>query len=280
MEQEDLQMYGSDDRCPPGYTRKRLLGKGGCAAVWLAKGPKGLVALKQVAKSRGQMGSSSENSVRAEVEAASLLANSRLVGMPGYANIVQLHACEETPRDVFCVFELGGKCLTKHLFEMKGEFSNGARIYRIVHQPFYQQMKSSVGLTNLRDFLRQMFSALEVLREVNIVHADIKPENILVRQYDNGAFCAQLCDFGSSTVFQQGRVGVATPEYMPPETLKKNSLRSMRQVRVAFTFLILHVLRFGDRRTSIVSVFLFLIIVFTFYSSHCPNVVLKLFSGK
>ena len=106
MEQEDLQMYGSDDRCPPGYTRKRLLGKGGCAAVWLAKGPKGLVALKQVAKSRGQMGSSSENSVRAEVEAASLLANSRLVGMPGYANIVQLHACEETPRDVFCVFEL------------------------------------------------------------------------------------------------------------------------------------------------------------------------------
>lgn len=249
MEQDDLQQYGGDERVPTGYVRKKLLGKGGCAAVWLASGPIGdLVALKQVAKAHGQMGGSAENSARAEIEAAALLAE--VSRMPGHSNIISLHACEETRRDIFCVFEIGGKCLTKHLFEMKGEFSNGARIYRIVHQPFYLKMKSSIGLTHLRDFLRQMFSALEVLRTVNIVHADIKPENILVRQHENGAFCAQLCDFGSSTVFQEGRVGVATPEYMPPEILKKNSLRSMRQVHFyvsKFKLLIFAITNFDGR---------------------------------
>ena len=45
-------LYG--DRCPKGYEKLRLLGKGGCAIVWLAKdliGGKN-VALKQFPKPR------------------------------------------------------------------------------------------------------------------------------------------------------------------------------------------------------------------------------------
>ena len=52
--ESEKQQYG--DRCPKGYAKLRLLGKGGCAVVWLGKdnstGQR--VALKQFPKTKGQ----------------------------------------------------------------------------------------------------------------------------------------------------------------------------------------------------------------------------------
>ena len=43
----DVEKATYGDRCPKGYTKKALLGKGGVAIVWLASNPQGLdVALK------------------------------------------------------------------------------------------------------------------------------------------------------------------------------------------------------------------------------------------
>ena len=36
-----------------------------------------------------------------------------------------------TPRDTWMVFELGGHTLSKLLFEMKGEFFKGERVYHV-----------------------------------------------------------------------------------------------------------------------------------------------------
>jgi len=51
----EKQTYG--DRVPKGYDKIDLLGKGGCALVWLAKNQKTgeHVALKQFPKSKGQL---------------------------------------------------------------------------------------------------------------------------------------------------------------------------------------------------------------------------------
>ena len=52
------------------------------------------------------------------------------------------------------------------------------------------------------------------------MHGDVKPENIFLTEYPNGATCLKLGDFGSAHYFVPGRVleGICgTPAYMAPE---------------------------------------------------------------
>lgn len=51
--ESDKLIYG--DRCPKGFDKMQLLGKGGCAIVWLAKEQTtgAIVALKQFPKPKG-----------------------------------------------------------------------------------------------------------------------------------------------------------------------------------------------------------------------------------
>jgi hypothetical protein len=56
--------------------------------------------------------------------------------------------------DKWLIFELGGEPLSKCLFEVKGEFHKGERIYQINHQPFLQKLKESKAV--LKDFLKKL----------------------------------------------------------------------------------------------------------------------------
>ena len=79
----------------------------------------------------------------------------------------------------------------------------------------------------LKDFLRRMCEALALLSRLGIVHADLKPDNVLV-DYDeetNRIVSLKIIDFGSAFMLKQdGRVlkdqrefAMSTPEYLPPE---------------------------------------------------------------
>ena len=48
----------------------------------------------------------------------------------------------------------------------------------------------------VRSYSQQIFLALKVLKKCNIIHADIKPDNILVNE---SKVCLKLCDFGSAS---------------------------------------------------------------------------------
>uniref|UniRef100_K3X751 Protein kinase domain-containing protein n=1 Tax=Globisporangium ultimum (strain ATCC 200006 / CBS 805.95 / DAOM BR144) TaxID=431595 RepID=K3X751_GLOUD len=116
----------------------------------------------------------------------------------------------------------------------------GSRVYRLEHRPLYQQMRADPRLVQC--LVRQLLEAVQILSEHRIVHADIKPDNILLRPWqapavDNAAVSrsekallhVQLIDFGSAIVSElhrypanQGRGGGGgggTPEYTPPEAL-------------------------------------------------------------
>ena len=56
----------------------------------------------------------------------------------------------------------------------------------------------NVGLhiTAVRSYTRQLFRALRLLKKCQILHADIKPDNILVNE---SKLVLKLCDFGSAT---------------------------------------------------------------------------------
>ena len=63
-------------------------------------------------------------------------------------------------------------------------------------------------------------NSLLLLSSLRVVHADLKPDNILIEFTEDNITGLKLIDFGSAFFFDQvGVISVTTPEYMPPEVL-------------------------------------------------------------
>lgn len=66
---------------------------------------------------------------------------------PGIKNIARLLDEIEENKDFWLVYEVGSTSLSKHLFDVKGEFYKGERLYYVSHAaPFYCQLKHDKGL--------------------------------------------------------------------------------------------------------------------------------------
>lgn len=131
----EKKIYGN--RCPSGYTKQKVLGRGGCAIVWLAEKDNGPVyAIKQFPKKQSSVSSS-----QVEIEIFETLNCEALSDHKGHEYISHLVEKIDEKKDVWLVYELGGNALSKMLFEVKGEFHNGERIYFINHQHFYSDLK-------------------------------------------------------------------------------------------------------------------------------------------
>ena len=248
------------DRTPTGFRKLGLLGRGGIALVWLAEvkdvsktgydqsmlGTK--VALKQFPRQKGQM----DGSAMIEVETANALFPLELKDgrsgdddmdyeraygvspkkMPGIKSIAKLIDAIEDGKDLWLIYEVGGKSMGKVLTEVKGEFHKGERIYRVQHQLFYQILAQD--WTILQTFIRKMAEVFEVLARFGIVHGDLKPDNILVDFEQDMSDIKQLklIDFGSAFEFHNvTQVTATTPEYLAPELLEFLESRNQMQCK-------------------------------------------------
>jgi len=68
--------------------------------------------------------------------------------------------------------------MNEELFNVKGEFYKGERIYMVHHSKLYHCMRNNMNL--MRDFIKRLAEVLELLFEAGVVHADLKPDNILI----------------------------------------------------------------------------------------------------
>ena len=215
LSKDDERTYG--DRFPAGYRKLKLLGRGGCAVVWLGEDPAGnQVAVKQVSKLNSQISPGAVEACKREVFFVKEIQNTR---HPCLGNIARLIDSKADKADLWAIFELGGVSLSKALFELKGEFIRSERVYRIEHLPLYQEFLRNED--SFRKFITDMLGVIDLLSSLNIVHSDLKPDNILVNIRNDHFDGIKLIDFGSAYSFTEGSsLATATPEYMPPEALE------------------------------------------------------------
>ena len=178
------------------YVVTRLIGQGGMGAVWAAdhrRLPGKRVAIKVLLNAATDGESLAR--FRREAEIASRIA---------HANIVEVLDWNELPSGTpYMVLEL-----------LEGE----SLAQRLRRGPI--ELSAALGI------VRQVASALHAAHRSDVVHRDLKPDNIFLCPTDMGGVVAdrvKVLDFGiskirgSSTVQTQDSALLGTPQYMAPE---------------------------------------------------------------
>jgi serine/threonine protein kinase len=109
-------------------------------------------------------------------------------------------------------------CDTRSLFVLALEYVSGAQTLADVINTH-----GALSESRTRPLARQMISALRYLHFKNILHRDLKMENILV---DEEIWQCKLIDFGLSNFWHQGQemqTFCGSPEYAAPELFKQES---------------------------------------------------------
>lgn len=78
------------------------------------------------------------------------------------------------------------------------EFCNRGNVDELI-----LNMNGQLTVSMVKDFARSTLSALRYLHEQNLVHNDVKPENIMVHKTSSGQYVYKLADFGSAEFCQR-----------------------------------------------------------------------------
>ncbi len=115
----------------------------------------------------------------------------------GISYLCKLLDSIDDKNDLWLIMELCGKPLSKRMFEVKGEFYRGERIYSVIHkQDAYQNLEGENCL-KFKELISGLAHVLDLFSQAGIVHSDLKPENILLSSESNGPIF-KVIDFGSS----------------------------------------------------------------------------------
>ena len=113
---------------------------------------------------------------------------------------------------------------SKNNFYLINEYCDGGEL-------FYYINKNALNEQQLSVLFYQVFSGLCYLHENNILHRDMKPENILISKKETDLltneeyFWIKIIDFGTAKIFQHDKNEksiVGSVYYLAPEVLNKN----------------------------------------------------------
>ena len=59
---------------------------------------------------------------------------------PAHQHVARLHEVIRSKKETWLVYELGGRSLSKSMFDIRGEFFKSERIYYIEHLELYEEL--------------------------------------------------------------------------------------------------------------------------------------------
>jgi formylglycine-generating enzyme required for sulfatase activity/predicted Ser/Thr protein kinase len=179
------------------YEIIRLLGKGGMGEVYLAEQLR--VGRRRVALKVLNRACSEDPEVikRFENEAA-------FAGRIHHLNVVMVYESRITDDGQLYVAM---------------EYVEGSNLRDVINQ------RGPLPLAEVVEITRQICSGLSVAHKLGIVHRDIKPDNIMLANAEDGELVVKLLDFGIARLSEAGAGGsqtqtgivMGTPYYMSPE---------------------------------------------------------------
>jgi hypothetical protein len=171
----------------PEYELVQLLGRGAFGEVWKALGPGGVaVAMKFIRLDQ----------LISEVEIRSL----GLMKNLHHPNLIGLSGIWQREDLLVIAMELGDQTLRDRLIEAQ------------------EQGLAAIPAAELHEYLRDVARGIDHLNSIQIVHRDIKPQNILLM---GGG--AKVADFGLAKLMERTLAkssGAMTPSYAAPELFK------------------------------------------------------------
>nr|GMC81748.1 serine/threonine-protein kinase ATG1c isoform X1 [Ipomoea batatas] len=174
------------------YLVGKQVGTGSYSTVWHARhrdhGTE--VAIKEIVTAR--LNSKLQESLMSEIV---------ILRKINHPNIIHLHDMIQEPGKIYIVLE----------YCRGGDLS----IY-------IQQRNGRIPEATAKHFMQQLASGLKVLRENNLIHRDLKPQNLLLSVNDDNAVL-KIADFGFARSLQPRGLAetlCGSPLYMAPEIMQ------------------------------------------------------------
>ncbi|XP_020241298.1 serine/threonine-protein kinase ATG1c-like isoform X2 [Asparagus officinalis] len=174
------------------YMFGRQIGSGSFSVVWLLARHRILgfeVAVKEIVMEK--LGRKLQESLLSEIV---------ILKKIKHPNIIALHDIIEAPGRIYLVLE----------YCRGGDLS------------MYIQRHGSVPEATAKHFMQQLAAGLQVLRENNLIHRDLKPQNLLLSTYDENSVL-KIADFGFARSLQPRGLAetlCGSPLYMAPEIMQ------------------------------------------------------------
>ncbi|AJR96185.1 Atg1p [Saccharomyces cerevisiae YJM1244] len=216
------------------YTAEKEIGKGSFATVYrghLTSDKSQHVAIKEVSRAKLKNKKLLEN---LEIEIAIL----KKIKHP---HIVGLIDCERTSTDFYLIMEYCALGDLTFLLKRRKELMENHPLLRTVFEKYPPPSENHNGLHRafVLSYLQQLASALKFLRSKNLVHRDIKPQNLLlstplIGYHDSKSFhelgfvgiynlpILKIADFGFARFLPNTSLAetlCGSPLYMAPEIL-------------------------------------------------------------
>ena len=225
LTKDEQVIYG--DRTMKGYSKIKLLGKGGYGVVWACK--KNLDENMQIYAVK----QTSKKNVASHLKEDILQISKNEINVLKKLNedecdlIPKIYETYEDSSDIWFSFEKGGISLSSLSFNIKGIFEKGERIYQIQKGEFLIMLFKN--LSQFKFFVKKIIEGIDYINKKGIIHSDIKPENILVQFNINNEpeknleiNSVKIVDYGSAFYLENKSPLITnTPEYLCPEIMTK-----------------------------------------------------------